>query len=53
MGYTKWDHKRIQDIWAEVKTKTVMGYIKHFLETQRSHAGAFPEAILKCLSKEK
>jgi hypothetical protein len=57
-GYTKWDHKRNEDILTELKIEPMIHYIKHYQESWRSHvnrmnAGRFPKAILRYRPKGK
>jgi hypothetical protein len=57
-SFTKWDHKRNQDILTELNTEPMIDDIKHYQESWRSHvnrmsAGRFPKAILRYRSKGK
>jgi hypothetical protein len=57
-GYTKWDHKRNEDILTELKIEPMTDYIKHCQESWRSrvnkmNAGRFPKAILRYRPKRK
>jgi hypothetical protein len=57
-GYTKWDHKRNDDILKELKIESMIDYIKHYQESCRSHvnimsAGRFPKAVLRHRPKGK
>jgi hypothetical protein len=52
LDYTKWDHKRNEDILTELKIEPMIDYIKHYQESWRSHvnrmnAERFLKAILR------
>jgi hypothetical protein len=57
-GYTKWNHKRNEDILLELKIQPMIDYIKHYQESWRSHdnrinAERFPKAIFRYRPKGK